>query len=63
MKQLDVVFDNAKQKKLQNRIFNTLKHATPRNVFISAFHKVAHSTDATDWRANTRWLWYIGFGI
>lgn len=53
MKQLDVVFfDNfAKQKKLQNRIFNTLKHATPRNnIHFTAFHKVAHSTDATDWR-------------
>ncbi|MCU0843451.1 MAG: DUF3683 domain-containing protein [Spirochaetes bacterium] len=41
----------ASEKRLRRRIFHVLKSCTARcNIQFSAFHKVSHATDATDWR-------------
>jgi len=41
----------AAEKRLRRRIFHALKSCTARgNIQFSAFHKVSHATDATDWR-------------
>jgi hypothetical protein len=41
-----------KEKKLQNKIADALGRATSSsNIHFSAFHKVAHATDASDWRS------------
>jgi len=40
------------EKKKNRKIVNALKKATlPDNIQFSAFHKVSHATDASDWRA------------
>ncbi|MGV7930140.1 MAG: DUF3683 domain-containing protein [Spirochaetota bacterium] len=41
----------AAEKRLRRKIFHVLKSCTARgNIQFTAFHKVAHATDATDWR-------------
>ncbi len=41
-----------KEKKLQKKIADALGRATSsNNIHFSAFHKVAHATDASDWRS------------
>ena len=45
----------AAEKRLRRRIFHALKSCTARgNIQFSAFHKVSHATDATDWRVEYR---------
>ena len=48
----DNLFDNfRREKRYRNRIRNTLKKITDvDNIQFSAYHKVVHVTDATDWR-------------
>ncbi len=41
----------AAEKRIRRKIFHVLKSCTARgNIKFTAFHKVAHATDATDWR-------------
>ncbi len=53
IKRLDsTFFENfKKEKKFRRKITNALWRVTsPQNIFFSAYHKVLHVTDATDWR-------------